>query len=482
MNPILDELEQAAQQVSFKKPQIPLLSNLAGDFFKMNDGPDAGYWRDHTRQSVRFYECMQSLSRQEYHFFLEIGPNPTLTGMGQRFIEDDLNLWLPSLREGQDDWRVMLKSLAALHVRGVNVDWKEFDGPYKRKLVTLPAYPFQRQSYWVTPGGRRSSKQNDDLLHPLLGNRRRSATREIIFENELSSQSPEFLGDHVIHEQVILPATAYIETLLTAGHELLKDNNLVIRNLLIHSPLPLAEANMVTAQTIVEQTAEGALACGIFSQSQESAEWQNHASAVVRAHKDAPALVSLMEIRERCSKTIPVDVHYKHMLERGLGFGPAFRGLTSIQLGENEALARVDLPGVVAADTSSYYLHPAILDAALQAMAVLLPEGNKTYLPLSMDSVTVFNRLDAGVWSHASINDAQRSSDDVITARVSVYGDAGATPGFAGRYNHETGYHRPDKTRGYMRWNGRAHLWIRFHKQHSIRMPGPGSSLIQTIR
>ncbi len=47
MDPILDELEHVAQQVVFKKPQIPLLSNLTGDFFKTNEIPDAKYSRDH---------------------------------------------------------------------------------------------------------------------------------------------------------------------------------------------------------------------------------------------------------------------------------------------------------------------------------------------------------------------------------------------------------------------------------------------------
>lgn len=100
-------------------------------------------------------------------------------------MADGSNLWLPSLRDGQDDWLVMLKSLAALHVRGVNVDWKTFDGSGIRNPLALPAYPFQRQKYWVTPGHSPNNAQKEDLQHPLLGNRLRSATRAMIFENEL---------------------------------------------------------------------------------------------------------------------------------------------------------------------------------------------------------------------------------------------------------------------------------------------------------
>jgi acyl transferase domain-containing protein len=67
-----------------------------------------------------------------------------------------------------------------------------------------------------------------------------SAAQEIIFENELNSQAPAFLADHVVQEQVIVPATAYIEMLLAAGREILKSDSFAIEDLVIHTPLKLA--------------------------------------------------------------------------------------------------------------------------------------------------------------------------------------------------------------------------------------------------
>ncbi|HYO56327.1 type I polyketide synthase [Archangium sp.] len=62
------------------------------------------------------------------------------------------------MHPGEAEWTRLLKTLGALYVKGVEVDWTAFDAPYPRLRVALPTYPFQRQRYWLTPppgpGGR----------------------------------------------------------------------------------------------------------------------------------------------------------------------------------------------------------------------------------------------------------------------------------------------------------------------------------------
>ena len=42
-----------------------------------------------------------------------------------------------------------MHQLAQLFVRGVAIDWEAFDAEFARRCVGLPAYPFQRQRYWL---------------------------------------------------------------------------------------------------------------------------------------------------------------------------------------------------------------------------------------------------------------------------------------------------------------------------------------------
>jgi acyl transferase domain-containing protein len=57
-------------------------------------------------------------------------------------------LWVPSLDKRPNE-ETLARSVAALHVRGVRIDWAGFDAPHVRRRVALPTYPFQRERYWL---------------------------------------------------------------------------------------------------------------------------------------------------------------------------------------------------------------------------------------------------------------------------------------------------------------------------------------------
>ncbi|MEH2211072.1 beta-ketoacyl synthase N-terminal-like domain-containing protein [Nostoc sp.] len=149
VDPILDEFECLASKVKFQTPSIPLISNLTGQMFKPGEIPDATYWRCHMRETVEFSAGMQTLADQGYDLFIELGPQSTLLGMGKRCLPKGIGTWLPSLNKNQDNWQTLLDSLAALYVKGVNVDWAGFDRDYARYRTSLPTYPWQRERYWL---------------------------------------------------------------------------------------------------------------------------------------------------------------------------------------------------------------------------------------------------------------------------------------------------------------------------------------------
>ncbi|GAX39731.1 beta-ketoacyl synthase [Tolypothrix sp. NIES-4075] len=151
MEPILTQFREVAATVNYTAPQIPIISNVTGERLTSEEiSPD--YWCRHLRSPVEFAKSLKTLHASGYEVFVEIGPKPTLLGMGRNCLPDvetRLIAFLPSLRQGQSDWRVLLQSLSELYVRGANVDWSGFDRDYPRRRVVLPTYPFQRQRYWV---------------------------------------------------------------------------------------------------------------------------------------------------------------------------------------------------------------------------------------------------------------------------------------------------------------------------------------------
>ncbi len=160
MVPILADFEQIAADITYSTPQIPLCSNVTGEWIE-DEIATPQYWVNHIRQPVQFAKSMANLYQQGYEIFVEIGAKPTLLGMGRQCLPDDEGLWLPSLRQGQGDWQELLKSLGELYVHGVAVDWHGFDQDYMRHRLHLPTYPWQRQRYWVENVGSKEVKNEE---------------------------------------------------------------------------------------------------------------------------------------------------------------------------------------------------------------------------------------------------------------------------------------------------------------------------------
>jgi len=161
MNPILDGFESAASRFKFSTPRTCFISNLRGGILDPDQVPDAVYWRRHVRETVNFSQAMGSLANLGIDVFLEVGPNPVLLGMGRRCLPEYDAAWLPSLRQGQNDWQIVLDSLGKLYTLGAEVDWPGFDRGYSRQKVALPNYPFDQKRYWFEPkvGKTRSSQR-----------------------------------------------------------------------------------------------------------------------------------------------------------------------------------------------------------------------------------------------------------------------------------------------------------------------------------
>jgi len=143
MDPVLEEFERIAAEIPFREPRFRIVSNLTGQVI---DRIDAAYWGKHLRAPVRFRTGMETLRNAGCEVFVEVGPDATLTAVGQRCVEG--GSWLPSLRRKRDDWQQMLESLGQLYAYGMDVDWEAYARPYGARKVTLPTYPFQRRRSW----------------------------------------------------------------------------------------------------------------------------------------------------------------------------------------------------------------------------------------------------------------------------------------------------------------------------------------------
>lgn len=149
MEPMLPTLAEAANEVTWHPLKRPLVSNLTGQLFERGYRLDAAYWQKHTRQAVQFKGSVETLLAQNVRLFLEIGPRPVLSRLGQQCQQSEEAHWIPSLVSGQPDWVAMINGFSKLYVNGAAVNWHSFDADYTYQKVKLPTYPFQRRRYWI---------------------------------------------------------------------------------------------------------------------------------------------------------------------------------------------------------------------------------------------------------------------------------------------------------------------------------------------
>ncbi|OON69552.1 hypothetical protein B1H18_34735, partial [Streptomyces tsukubensis] len=222
VEPMLDAFRDVVEGLSLTAPKIPVVSNLTGRPATPEEICTPEYWVRHAREAVRFSDCVQWLSGNGVTTLLELGPDGVLSGLAQQCLaEADSTQVIATLRAARSEPRLLVESLARLHVRGVSVDWAGFFPGARR--VGLPTYAFQRERFWLESSGAAVNAAGLGVSaagHPLLAAAVSLAGDEAaLLTGRLSAEEQPWLGEHEIHGSLIVPGTALVELAVRAGDE-----------------------------------------------------------------------------------------------------------------------------------------------------------------------------------------------------------------------------------------------------------------------
>lgn len=442
MKPMLPAFQEIAATINYSSPQREMISNVTGKL-ATNEITTPEYWCRHAYQPVRFRDGMETLHQLGTEVFVEIGPKPTLLGMGHQCLPSEVGVWLPSLRQWQSNWQQLLQSLAQLYVQGVPVDWSSFDHNYPRHRLHLPTYPFQRQRYWIREIATGSTNHFARLpnsicsqpSHPLLGHQFDLAgTPEIHFETQLSQHAPAYLAHHHVDQFAIVPVAAYIEMGLAAGASIVKSGQpVLIKEIAIEQPLILPEDKTVTVQLLVSPTENKRYKFQIFSQTRASSPWTRHATGqmVVGDRNLAGSGLDLAQLQVQCAQKISVEQHYQHCQKLGLHYGASFQSLHQLFIGKNSALSKLYLPESLIFNADDYQFHPVLLNAGFQVFMASLPNSllssldNETFLPVAIEQLQVYRHAEINLWCHVQLPQNLDFNQPILTANISFFEESG---------------------------------------------------------
>lgn len=382
--------------LTFGAPSIPLYSTVLGRLFE--GAHDLGdYMCRNAREPVRFQSAIDAAMADGFSAFLEVGPNRVL---GAAIVKCAKNLDLPvwtgaSMQRGQPADATLAKVLADLHCAGAAVDFSAWFP--KGGHLRLPRYPWQRVELWAETDAAR-----DDLsIRPISDMlQQRVPGIESSWRNELSEGFYPYLRDHVVAGDAILPAAGYIAMALAAMRD--AQHKPVLERFSFDRTLSL-EANPTLLITLKERTRDIAL----HARNAQGEAWRKHASAVSSVEPpQQPPRLAIADVRARCPRQLSVDDFYAGLAQRGLAYGPSFRGISRLQVGRGECLAELTLPAGL---EPLEFEHPVLLDAGFQSLFALadasLTQG--PVVPVSIQRIEARGPMPARVIVHGILTSQQ---------------------------------------------------------------------------
>ncbi|WP_055526186.1 type I polyketide synthase [Streptomyces graminilatus] len=398
MEPMLADFAAELARVTFHEPRLTVISNITGAAASAAELCAPGYWVRHVRDTVRFVDGLRTLLDRGVRTFLEAGPGGALTAMAEETAADHTQAavtCLAALRgadRGEAD--ALVGAVARLAVEGTPVDWDAYFGGTGARTVPLPTYAFQHRRFWlrVLSAGAGAGRDVSAVglaaaEHPMLGAvTALPASGGTLLTGRLDLAGHPWLAGHALAGTPLLPGTAFVELALHAGEHVGCDR---LDELVIHAPLPLSSderAGIALQLTIEAADDEGRRPFTVHARSEDTPDlpWTRHATGLLAQDDPTAAPDTGTDTGAHPpadAHRIPLDDFYDRTAEAGLAYGPAFHGLTDLWQTAGALHARVVLPDDAAtgADTDpddgtdtadGYAVHPALLDAALQPLAL----------------------------------------------------------------------------------------------------------------
>jgi acyl transferase domain-containing protein/NADPH:quinone reductase-like Zn-dependent oxidoreductase/NADP-dependent 3-hydroxy acid dehydrogenase YdfG len=384
MTPILAEFREIAAGLTYRRPVLPLVSNVTGRMAKAAELMSPDYWADHIRRPVRFADGIAAARAEGGRHFVDIGPDGTLSSMASAILtglaedpeRDEAHgraVVVPLLRGARDEARTAADGLAAGFTSGLDVDWPAVAAAWGGELTTLPTYPFERRRYWLNPtesatesagaGGPRATD------HPVLDRPLDLPDScELVWSGRLDPAELPWLADHVVAGQALVPGAVLAELACRVAREARCAR---VEELVLASPLVVPDRAALELR-VVARAADGSGRRPFTVHARTSADpdlaWQPTATGVLAGAPDGSA-APIPSVTWPPPHAEPLPLHqegdYARLAARGLAYGPAFRGLRALWRTADGICAELAPPVPIASQTTLFGLHPALLDAAL---------------------------------------------------------------------------------------------------------------------
>lgn len=167
----LDDPAGDISEIASTPPSIALVNNVTGELAPPSQTFDEAFWRQSARDQdpAAFRKCIETLSETGVDLVVEVGPDselvPTMVAVWSQTGKSNEDASAPVILEslkrpsGNNDSPTddggFVEAAARAYETGLDISFNGLFAGEKRRRISLPGYPFQRQSYWVETPKRR---------------------------------------------------------------------------------------------------------------------------------------------------------------------------------------------------------------------------------------------------------------------------------------------------------------------------------------
>ncbi|PHH91885.1 hypothetical protein CDD83_9906 [Cordyceps sp. RAO-2017] len=421
----------------------PMVSSVTGDVVAPHILATAEYWVRNLTSPVEFASAFNKVlafatrtSRKrlgrgtlvdpQLSHVLEIGPHSAL----ESSIRENLlsmegvtkPAYMASLVRGQDGSVTLLRAAAALFCAGHPVDLMRANGLHgdtrRQAPADMPRYPFNhQQKYWAESTLSSNFRFPGASRHDLFGARSPDWNPQVAqWRNVLRVAEVPWLEDHRIAGEIVFPAAGFVVMAIEALRQLLADTEPVLRGVIIHDVVFVHPIRILRGTPHVET--QLTLSSQPHHLTRDTPSWTEFRIFVLDNGsylecsrgfirpifdvEDQDRMVALgpwasETWRDRVSSACrrSVEDPYEMPKENAVSYGPAFRCLENVCLGDQgEAMANINTgawksSGSVSA-SPDYGVHPTVMDGLAQLVVPAvsqLRDNVQTMVPVRVNRI-----------------------------------------------------------------------------------------------
>lgn len=301
--------------------------------------------------------------------------------------------------------REVLREICQTYISGADLNWDVLYRSQNHYKVHLPTYPYHEIRCWA-------DTEDKITTHPFIDCCAVDSICSTIYKTMFSVSRHWILSEHKVNGCCTVPGVTYIEMAVELGRKNFVSNSWEIQDLVFFHPLVVDAKKDKEVHTVIQKH-DSYFEFTIAGRQKE--QWTKHAEGkLVPIYKPMDSYLDVSELMQSCVEKAAKEYTYEGT-ER-IDVGPRWNVVQYLKYGKNEILAYLKLPDEYQHDMDEFFLHPALLDCAVNAAIRLIGEG--LYLPWGYRSIKVYSKMPKECYGYLRRKD--RGSDHAEAATFDI--------------------------------------------------------------